>query len=71
HLVDRPYDCKCGKAFGQSSDLLKHQRMHTEEAPYQCKDCGKAFSGKGSLIRHYRIHTGEKPYQCNECGKSF
>ncbi|KAH0504897.1 Zinc finger and SCAN domain-containing protein 21 [Microtus ochrogaster] len=71
HLVDRPYECKYGKAFRQSSDLLKHQMMPTEEAPYQCKDCGNAFNGKGSLNRHYHIHTREKPYRCNNCGKSF
>ncbi|XP_040829356.1 zinc finger protein 500 isoform X2 [Ochotona curzoniae] len=69
---DKPFVCpECGKAFGKTSHLTKHQRTHTGERPYKCLVCGKGFSDRSNFSTHQRVHTGEKPYPCPECGKRF
>ncbi|KAF0696686.1 zinc finger protein 239-like, partial [Aphis craccivora] len=48
---------------------MEHQKIYTEENPYQCDVCDKLFTQNTHLKVHRRIHTGEKPYQCDVCDK--
>ncbi|KAM4819989.1 zinc finger protein 75A isoform 2-T2 [Thomomys bottae] len=69
---EKPFKCpECGESFRVSSDLIKHQRIHTEEKPYKCPQCEKRFKWSSALSKHITTHQGIKPYKCSWCGKSF
>uniref|UniRef100_A0A8C5LW72 Uncharacterized protein n=1 Tax=Leptobrachium leishanense TaxID=445787 RepID=A0A8C5LW72_9ANUR len=68
----RHYVCdQCGKNFGRSSVLRRHQRAHLGVKPYLCTECGKPFLQKSQLVEHQRTHTGERPYVCSDCNRTF
>ncbi|XP_069091251.1 neurotrophin receptor-interacting factor homolog isoform X2 [Pleurodeles waltl] len=67
----RYYCNQCPKSFSAKKSVIRHQRTHTGEKPFQCTECEKSFIQNGDLIRHQRSHSGERPYQCTECGKWF
>ncbi|KAM7057468.1 uncharacterized protein WM277_005080 [Molossus nigricans] len=66
-----PKRYKCGKMFNSPRYIHIHDRSHSGERSYICRECGKAFRVSSSLYRHHKIHTGEKPHKCKECGKAF
>uniref|UniRef100_A0A452J3D2 C2H2-type domain-containing protein n=1 Tax=Gopherus agassizii TaxID=38772 RepID=A0A452J3D2_9SAUR len=68
----RLYTCpECGKSFMQSSHFIRHQTVHTAEAPYPCPECGKRFRRSSHRLAHQRTHTAERPCKCPDCGKGF
>nr|XP_020834538.1 zinc finger protein 675-like [Phascolarctos cinereus] len=52
-----------------SSSLLLHQKTHTEEIPYECKECGKSFRHNSGLRKRKRIHRRLKFYEYDEYRK--
>ncbi|KAM4663052.1 uncharacterized protein O3C94_011357 [Discoglossus pictus] len=71
-LLAKEFACTdCGKCFSHTSELVLHQKKHTEEKPFECSQCGKYFSQQSKLTVHQRVHTGEKPFECSQCGKCF
>ncbi|XP_040077916.1 histone-lysine N-methyltransferase PRDM9-like isoform X5 [Ixodes scapularis] len=61
----------CPYSSDKKTDLVKHERTHTGERPFECGTCGKAFTRQGHLTTHQRVHTGERPHECAECGQKF
>ncbi|VCX41163.1 unnamed protein product, partial [Gulo gulo] len=64
-------NCEKAPTCRENTSVRPHQRLHTRENSYECKECGKAFSRGYQLTQHQKIHTGEKPYECKECKKAF
>lgn len=44
----------CGKCFQSSWHLKRHERIHTNERPYNCGNCGKSFSDNSNYCKHVR-----------------
>nr|XP_034961079.1 uncharacterized protein LOC118080247 [Zootoca vivipara] len=71
--AEKVYECSfCGKSFGDSLDLVAHERVHIGERIYKCQDCKKPFSHWIDLLTHKKNHQGEKPHRCDsDCVKCF
>src|SRR6218665_888753 len=67
HNSDYPCKCSvCGKRFKDSSAVRLHERIHSNERPFQCQ-CGKSFKTRENLWGHrhrrpclkYTLEEGE------------
>ncbi|XP_034731245.1 uncharacterized protein LOC117946885 isoform X2 [Etheostoma cragini] len=59
----------CDRHFTNSTELMIHQKAHTEKKPFKCPICGQAFNKSSELTRHKKIHFGLDGYACTDCGK--
>ncbi|XP_036449720.1 uncharacterized protein LOC118823945 isoform X2 [Colossoma macropomum] len=69
-LGDALFACYvCDRHFTCSTELMAHQRTHTEKQPFKCPICGEAFSRSSELTNHKKVHFGKHGYTCSDCGK--
>uniref|UniRef100_A0A8C7ZRU4 C2H2-type domain-containing protein n=1 Tax=Oryzias sinensis TaxID=183150 RepID=A0A8C7ZRU4_9TELE len=59
----------CDRHFTNSTDLMAHQKAHTEKKPFKCPVCDQAFRRSSELTGHKKAHFGLFGYTCTECGK--
>ncbi|KAM6909689.1 zinc finger protein 576, tandem duplicate 1 [Xenentodon cancila] len=59
----------CDRHFTNSTELMVHQKAHTEKKPFKCPICNQAFKKSSELTAHKKIHFGQDGYACTECGK--
>jgi len=60
------YSCKhCGKVLSSRGNLKKHEIIHLNVKPWQCKDCNLTFNQARDLKTHQmQKHSGERPHSC-------
>ena len=71
----KSHHCRyCSKSFPRNYCVKRHERMHTGERPFQCKECSRSFSDRSNLLQHVRSqHTKERTntYFCTPCNHRF
>ena len=64
-------DCK--QNFKTKGHLIRHNKKHSSEKPFECNECHKRFKYKDSMNSHKLVHSNEKIFKCdvNDCFRSY
>ena len=77
HHNKKPYVCPlCKNQFRNSSDLKRHERIHTERKLLECSfaNCSFRTHRRDSLVLHEKTHSGIESrlvHPCPSCAKTF
>ncbi|XP_061189903.1 uncharacterized protein LOC133197737 [Saccostrea echinata] len=67
----RPFMCsQCPMKFKYSTNLVKHEAVHSDDRPCKCTVCDKSFPSMTNLKKHMNIHIGCK-VPCRHCEAVF
>jgi len=62
----------CPKRFVTNASRAHHEKIHSDERPFQCPTCPSAFKFAQKLHQHQLdVHIGDKPHMCEVCGMRF
>jgi KRAB domain-containing zinc finger protein len=63
----------CNRAYPKLANVIRHSKLHIENATNECTHCGKKFGFGDDFIDHMLRHEGFKPHACDfpGCKKSF
>ena len=61
----------CDFIYVDESSLRDHEKIHTQELPFECKICSERFKAMLHVKRHILIHTAEMPFKCKHCDSRF
>ncbi|XP_059044901.1 zinc finger protein 184-like [Achroia grisella] len=72
HGYEKTDKCSfCDYKASNAEQVKIHERLHTGEKPYVCKECSTGFHRKSSYLQHIAIHLPEKNVQCDQCPARF
>ena len=67
------YECDvCLRKYMVESEMLVHQKYHSDQRSHACNMCDKRFKKKNKLNLHIQQnHLDQRSYICYICGQSF
>ncbi|KPJ18802.1 Zinc finger protein 57 [Papilio machaon] len=75
HMTERKvFKCHCGAKLTTQLGFNLHQRLHSGEKPYECKECGERFLSASRRLDHMKrrhMNTEDMPHKCKECSAKF